>query len=393
MTITDNETTYDIACPFCFRRYTINRALFVDYKNKSEHIYSEYVDYMKNFLGIESPADRQMPLYFQKSFTDGVDSQFSAATETGDITYVRACPSCCNILPAAAGREKPFSIVVIGENDAERGFYISTVLHRLNRRMMTDFGASFIPADHKSALEYFEQYEEPLYVQKFVPEAMTTVYPLVYEFSRFGASAAEVWDKNEITYNRALIYIYNIDKELCDRYPMVAYNAIAQANGIIFLSDISAACGSSDPTCDPWFGYLTETFRRLYGANPVDKPSAVLLCNADTAALGDKKWQALIKQPEPKKAEKIFPASYFSKRSIKIQKIIETRLPSYYASIAALFSKENTIYFPADTFFEMHTDGTADIKEIKAVETSFLWMLSKLDVIDDDSSGNFRIKR
>ncbi len=393
MTNNEKQTTYDISCPYCFRRYTLERALFVDYTQRSEHIYDEYVDYMKNFLGIESPADRQMPLIFQKQFNDGLDSRFCAGTESGNVSYVRACPQCYNILPAAAGREKPFSIAVIGADDGMRGFYISTALHELNRRMLSDLGSSFIPADYKSARDYFEQYEEPLYVQGLVPEAMTTVSPLVYEYSRFGEASAETWDKNDVIYNRALIYIYNIDKELCDRYPMVAYNAIAQANGLVFVSDISAV-GSGEPLCDPWAGFLTETFRRLYGANPTDKPSAILLAGAEKAMPDDRKWQALLKSQPVKKTENSFPTSVFRKQSAKIQKMLETGCPSYFSQIAALFSQESMMLFPAETFFEMHTDGTADInRDAKTPETSFLWLLSELDILKDDSTGNFRITR
>ncbi|MBO6302215.1 MAG: hypothetical protein J6N15_07240 [Ruminiclostridium sp.] len=389
----ETETTYDIACPYCFRRYTVHKALFVDYKNRTEHMYPEYTDYMKNILGLEAFADRPMPLYFQKRGNDGIDSYFSALTEAGDTAYVRACPYCCNILPAAAGREKPFSIVITGARDADRSFYISAVLHRLNRRMQSDFGASLIPADHKSALTYFEQYEEPLYVQKLVPEAMTSVYPLVYEFDRTASAAAEDWHGNDVTYNRGLIYIYNIDKELCDRYPMVAYNAIAQAGGIVFISDIADVSGAEEPVTEPWLGYLTETFRRLFGANPTDIPSAVVLAGADKAALSDRKWQALIKQAESKRAEKTFPTGHFTKISGKALDILKARLPAYHAAVTALFGAGSTVYFPSRTFFEEQPDGTADILSADTAETSFLWLLAKLRLIGDDAAKSFKITR
>ncbi len=389
----ETETTYDIACPYCFKRYTIHKALFVDYKERSEHMYPEYEAYMKDILGLEAFADRQMPLCFRKRGNDGIDSYFSALTETDDVTFVRACPYCCNVLPAAAGREKPFSLVVLGAQDTDRSFYISTVLHKLNKRMQSDFGASFIPADHKSAQTFFEQYEEPLYVQKLLPEAMTSVYPLVYEFSRTGASNAEDWRGSDVVYNRAMIYIYNIDKDLCDRYPMVAYNAISQANGIVFISDIAEASTQDDPLTEPWLGYLTETFRRLFGANPIDKPAAVLLTNADKAALVDRKWLALIKQSESKTVEKSFPSSFFSKVNVKTLEAVRSRMPAFYSALAALFGAQTSMYFPARSLYDTHTDGTADILDTSAAETSFLWMLSKLHLLTDDSVKSFKITR
>ena len=388
-----NDTTYDIVCPFCFRRYTNHRALFVDYKRQTEEIYPEYVDYMRNFLGIEEYSGRSMPVLFQKAGNNGVDSPFAAATDSGDIAYARACPFCCNVLPAGAGRVKPFSIAVIGADDGERGFYIASVLHKLNREVAAKFGGSFIPADYKTAQMFYAQYEEPLYVEKYVPEAMSAVTPLIYEYSKKGAVQSEEWHGSEVAYNRALIYIYNIDKDLCDRYPMIADNAVAQTSAVIFLSDIAGMAGKDEPTNDPWLGFLTETFRKLFGMSPIDRPSAIVLTNADRAALADRKWSAVVKSADSKRIEKVFPAAYYSKLSAKITKTLKTTLPAYYSAVSALFSDETSLYFTAKTFYDIQNDGKAEIKDTRTDFTSFEWLLSKLGVLPDDSKGSFRMKK
>ena len=388
-----NDTTYDIVCPFCFKRYTNHRALFVDYKSHTDEIYPEYVEYMRNFLGIEEYSGRSMPVLFQKAGNDGVDSPFAAATDSGDIAYARACPFCCNVLPAGAGRVKPFSIAVIGADDGERGYYIASVLHKLNREMAAKFGGSFLPADYKTAQMFYAQYEEPLYVEKYVPEAMSSVTPLVYEYCKKGATQSEEWHGSDVAYNRALIYIYNIDKDLCDRYPMIADSAVVQSSAVVFLSDISGMAGKDDPTNDPWLGFLTETFRKLFGMSPIDKPSAVVLTNADRAALADRKWNPVVKSADAKRIEKVFPTSYYTKLSGKAVKILKTSLPAYCSALSALFSDESSLYFPAKSFYDVHDNGKAAVRDSRADFTSFEWLLSKLGVLPDDSSGSFKIKK
>ena len=387
----DQNSTYDIFCPYCFKKYQNFRAMFADYRNFTEEIYPEYADYLKHFMNIETVGSRRMPVLFQKRGNDGLDA-FAALTESGDVTYSRFCPNCCNPLPAAAGRLKPFSLVVIGAEDTERSFYIASVLHRLNRKMLSAFGSSFIPADFKSAQTFYEQYEEPLYVEKTVPEAMATVTPLVYEFSRTGAALSEEWKGNSIAYNKALFYIYNIDKDLCDRYPMVAYTAIAQASGFIFISDVSEMMGQDDPAYEPWLGYLTDTFRRLFGASAVEIPTAILYTKADKAAMGERKWLSLVKESVSRHIEKSFPTSYYTKIAGKAQTILNAKLPAYSSTISALFSPQTTMSFLAKSFFDMHTDGTADIHECGTVEASFLWMLSELGIINNDKPKSFKIR-
>jgi hypothetical protein len=388
-----NDTTYDIMCPFCFKRYSNHRALFVDHKVLTDEVYPEYAEYMRAFLGIEEFSSRKMPTLFKKEAGGGVDSPFAAATSSGDIAYARACPFCCNVLPAAAGRVKPFSIAVIGADDGERGYYLASVLHRLGKELSEKFGASFLPADFKTAQTFFEQYEEPLYAEGYVPEAMPAVTPLIYEYCRIGATVSEEWVGNSVTYNRAVIYIYNIDKDLCDRYPMVADSAVSQASGIILLSDIYGMASSREPLNDPWLGHLNELFRRLFGVSSIDKPSAIVLTNADRAALADRKWSAVIKAGENRKIEKKFPLSYYTKQSAKAVNILRTRLPAYYTALSALFSPETTAYFPAKTFYELRDDGKADIKDNHTDSVSFGWLLSKLGVLPDDSSASFRMKK
>ena len=389
----DNETTYDIVCPFCFKRFTYHRALFADYKQLSEAVPEEYAGYMKTFLGIEEFSARKMPTFFRKEGGTGAEGPFAAVTASGDIAYARACPFCCNIIPAASGRVKSFSVAVIGSEDGERGYYIASVLHKLNREMSARFGASFIPADFNTAQMFYDRYEEPLYVDKTVPEAMTSVSPLVFEYCRRGAVQPEEWVGSKVTYNRALIYIYNIDKELCDRYPMIADAALTQAGGIVFLSDISGIAGMDEPTNDPWLGHLTGTFRKLFGLDTVDKPSAVVLTNADRAARADRKLQTVLKNAGAKRIEKTFPVSYYAKLSAKTEKILQARLPAYYSVLSAVFDGGNTGYFPANTFYELQEDGRADIRDSRACFTSFDWLLAKLGVLPDDSARSFRVKK
>ena len=389
----ENATTYDISCPFCFRRYNVHKVLFVDHRKETEHMYREYEQYMKSFLGLESPADRHMPLYFQKRANDGIGSYFAAETETGDISYIRACPYCCNILPAAAGRVRPFSLVVTGADDEQRGFYISSVLHGVNGRLPAEYGASFIPSDHGSALRFYEQYEEPLYIQKVLPEPVMSLYPLVYEFDRTGNKEAETWDHNEVTYNRALVYIYNIGKDICDRYPMVAYNAIEQSSGMILVSDLDETAKNSEPLTDVWLGFLTETFRRIHGAGPMEKPSAMILDNADGVFKDNRKWTSLLKAAKVRKKSGKFPAKYYSKLSTKTKSIIGKKLPAYAAVLDSLFSSETTMYFPSAGFYRTDSLGSAEIRNTETAQASFLWMLSKLDMINDDSVKNFRMSR
>ena len=281
---------------------------------------------------------------------------------------------------------------MIGASDTERSFYIASVLHKLNKEMQSRFGASFIPADHKTATTFYEQYDEPLYASHTVPEAMGTIVPLVYEFRRTGAQAAEEWKGNDVTFNRAMIYIYNIDKDLCDRYPMIAYTAIAQSSALVFVSDISEAVGNSDPVYDPWLGYLTETMTRIYGTMTTENPTAVVLDRADKAALSDKKWSSLLKAALSKTPEKVFPEGHFSKLSAKMQNILNSECPAFASTVSALFSAENTRFFASNAAFEEHPDGTADIGDSTGIENSFLWILSKLRLIEDDSPKSFKIK-
>lgn len=388
----NTDTTYDIVCPFCFKRYTNFRTLFADHRRYTEEVYPEYAEYLRYFMGIEAFGGRKMPLYFQKRGNDGIADPFSAATEDGDVTYTRVCPYCYNILPASSGKMKSFSITVIGASDAERSFYIASVLHRLNKDMTLNFGASFIPADLRTAQTFYDQYESPLYVDHTVPEAVAAIVPLTYEFSRTGVKEPETWLGSDVTFNRALLYIYNIDKDLCDRYPMIAYNVIAQASGIVFISDISDMTGNDDPVYEPWLGYLTETLRKIFGPTAIEVPTAVVLSNSDKAAVADKKWLPLVKAGLSHRIEKVFPLSYFEKLSAKIKATMKSEVPAYYSALEALFSQENTIYFTSKKRFELHEDGSADIGDSSLIEASFVWLMSKLNIIEDDSRKSFRIK-
>ena len=388
----NQDTTYDIMCPFCFKRYTNFNALFADHRHFSDEIYPGQVEYMRHFLGTEPFGGREGPVYFRRNPNDPAGNVFAATTENGDVTRTRVCPYCYNMLPAAAGRVKPFSIAVMGSDDAERSFYIGAALHRMNSTMLANYGAAFIPADYRTASFFCEQYEEPLYADRTVPEALTTITPLVYEFARTGASAPEEWKGSTVTYNNALFYIYNIDRELVDRYPMIAYNAIAQAGALILISDAAAQAASDDPLCDPWLGYLTETMRRIFGPMSCDKPAAIVLSKSDKAEIPDKKWAAALKSVVSQKLviseslKKVFPTTAFAKFSDQAAAVLRTRLPGFSSVIESLFSKENTMFFPVPEFFETHGDGTADIKEPAAAEASFLWLLAKLGLLPNSSA-------
>ncbi|MBQ3843237.1 MAG: hypothetical protein II820_11190 [Ruminiclostridium sp.] len=386
-----SEDAYEIVCPYCFKRYSNYNALFVDYRNTAEEVYPEYEEYLKYFLGTEAYGGRKMPLYFRKRANDGIPNVFAAGTETDEVSYVRACPHCCNILPALAGKVKTFSVVVTGSDDAERSFYIASVLHRLNRDMMSGFGASFMPADLKTANMFFEQYEEPLYASGLVPEAAASISPLVYEFNRIGAAAPEEWKGNVVTYNSALLYIYNIDRDLCERYPMIAYNAIAQANGFAVISDLAEAAPSDDPAYDPWLGYLTDTFRRIFGSSPAERPAALIMTKADKVFTDDRKWTAMIKTDAADKAEKLFPTSAYRSRSDKAEAVFRTRIPSHYSAYSALFAKESSMYFTERTLFEPKDDGTAVINDCKVTEASFEWLLSRFSVLPESVTKSFTI--
>ena len=385
-----SEDAYEIVCPYCFKRYSNYNALFVDYRSTAEEVYPEYEEYLKYFLGTEAYGGRQMPLYFKKRANDGIPSVFAAGTESGEVSYVRACPYCCNILPALAGKVKTFSVVVTGSDDAERSFYISSVLHRMNRDMLAGFGSSFMPADLKTANMFYEQYDEPLYASGLVPEAAASISPLVYEFNRIGAAAPEEWKGNVVTYNNALIYIYNIDRDLCDRYPMIAYSAIAQANGFAVIGDLAQAAPSDDPAYDPWLGYLTDTFRRIYGSAPAEIPSALIMTKAEKVFGDDKKWTALVKT-DPEKADKQFPTSAYRSRSDKVEAVFRTRIPAYYTALSSLFAKESSMYFTERTFFEQHDDGTAEINDCKIPEASFEWLLARFSVLPESVTKSFTI--
>ncbi len=389
----NSSNSYDIVCPYCFKRFTDYRTLFVDSKQFTDSIYPEYIEYLRYFLGIESVNNRKMPLLFTKNVNDGAQDKFCAVTESGDLTFTRACPFCCNILPAASGKEKSFSVAVIGESNEGRSFYIASVLHKLNKEMQSRFGVSFMPADHKTAKTFYDEYDEPLYASKTVPEAMGTVVPLIYDFRRTGTKNPEEWKGDSVTYNRALVYIYNIDKDLCDRYPMIAFTALSQASAVVFVADISENVMNSDPTYDPWLGYLTETISRIYGSMTVGVPSAIVLDRADKAAITDKKWSSLLKAALAKPPERDFPEQYFRKISNKISAVLKQDCPAFSSTVSALFSPEDTMFFPAKASFEMHEDGSAEIGDSTGIETSFLWILSKLKLIDDQSQKSFKLQK
>lgn len=378
----NSGATYEVVCPYCFKRYSHLRALFVDYRQTSEGMYPEYVEYMKYFLNMEPFGDRKMPLYFQKAGNDGLPDQFAAVTEDGDFAFVRACPFCCNIIPALAGKVKPFSVVVIGSDDAERSFFIASALHRLNRDMQAGFGAAFLPADYKTAQTFYEQYDQPLYAEHTVPEAMAAVYPLVYEFDRSGAAEKEEWKGSSVTYNNAVISFYNISQDLCERYPMIAHNAIAQASGIVMLADAAEMTKTDDPAYDPWLGYLTETLRKIYGTASVDKPTAVVLGRSDRANVQDKKWQSLLKSVISENMKKTFPAQQFVKYSERAENMMKSAAPGYMTTLETLFTGENTMYFPLPEFFEAHEDGTADIKAPVPAEIPLLWLMHRFNLIN-----------
>lgn len=388
----DKDTTYDIVCPYCFKRYPNFNALFADHRHFSDEIYPGQVDYMRNFLGTEPFGGRDAPVYFRKSPNDPEDSVFAATTGDGGITRTRVCPFCYNMLPASAGKVKTFSIVVSGSDDAERSFFIAAALHRMNTTMLANYNSSFIPADYRTASFFCEQYEEPLYAEHTVPEALTSITPLVFEFARVGAAAPEEWKGSTVTYNNALFYIYNIDKALCDHYPMIAYNAISQAGALVMISDAAQNAVNDDPLYDPWLGYLTETLRKIFGPMSVDKPTAILLSKSDKADMPDKKWAGILKSVTTQKLvvseslKKVFPTTAFAKFSEQTAAILRARVPAYASVIESLFSKENTMYFPVPEFFEQHDDGSADIKEPAAAETPLMWLLAKLGLLPNSSA-------
>ncbi len=388
---TVQDTTHDIVCPYCFKRFTNNRVLFVDYRKTVDEIYPEYAEYMRHYLNLEPFGDRKMPYYFQKTGNDGIRDYFSALTEQGDVTHTRACPYCYNVLPASVGRMKAFPVVVLGADDGQRSYYIASLLHKLNRGMSADFGASFIPADFRTADTFYTQYEEPLYKSRIVPEAITSVTPLIFEFTRNGALSSEEWKGSEVTYNRALIYIYNIDRDLCERYPMAAFEAVSRAGGIVFVSDAAETERFEDPTYEPWLGFLTETFRRVFGANPIEIPSAIVLSNADKSGMtADRKWNALVRSALIDHVEKAFPTKYFEGISEKAVRIMSEVMPAYMSALNTLFDREYTMYFPSKSFFSRTADGGADMNHSSA-EISFLWLMSRFSMISGNgNAGNIK---
>ena len=76
----NNGNSYDIVCPYCFRRYTDYRALFVDSKRFTDDVYPEYAEYLRYFMGIESLSARKMPVLFQKNMNDGTQDKYCAVT-------------------------------------------------------------------------------------------------------------------------------------------------------------------------------------------------------------------------------------------------------------------------------------------------------------------------
>ena len=378
----NDETVYDIICPYCFRPYSNGRAMFADFRSTADEVYPQYTEYLKNFLGIGTFAGRTMPLYFSRQPGDTSGSPFTATTGNGDIAYTRVCPNCCNILPAASGRMKSFSIAVLGSDEDERNLYLTALLHRVNREMSQSFGASFIPADYRTASVFYEYYEEPVYAQKLLPAAPGGVAPLIYEFGRHGAVSPEEWKNERVRYDKALIYIYCIDRDICERYPMVAFNAAAQASALLFLADISELSSGEDELYDPWLGFLTETMRKVYGSMAVDKPAAVVIDKLDKAVLNDKRWRNVLKAVHSGiRTEGAFPERAYAKLSKDIKAAMASDHPGYFSALEALFPDDRTMYFGTDSFYDLRSDSSADIHPAASPEIPFWYLLSKLNLL------------
>lgn len=230
--------TYDIICPFCFKKFKSNNVVFrAEHSEEGDPEYEKTVDEELNNYNQKigkSSVPELNPIIKPESLPKGnikvVDGVILEIKDKYDVTTdKRLCPYCHNELPITSGRGPTSIVSVVGASQVGKSVYMTCLLYVLEHYVSERFNGALIAGNS----EYNEEIKENQqivfeYNKMLEPTPKEHIDPLIANF-RFKDDT-----KPPITFA-----FYDVpgegmtDKSYIDKHG----EHIKNSSGIIFLVD------------------------------------------------------------------------------------------------------------------------------------------------------------
>lgn len=148
-------------CPFCFTEHAFDD---VEFECQSRaRCRTEPDEQMARYLGTPSATGYH---HFRSTASSRFGSAMPDAAECDlchQVSRVRVCPACHNLLPSDIDTAEPMIISLIGTRGVGKSTYVGVLIHEMMKRLVRPFGATFTLPTALDQRQYRERFEEPLY--------------------------------------------------------------------------------------------------------------------------------------------------------------------------------------------------------------------------------------
>jgi hypothetical protein len=164
------EETHEIVCLYCFKNFDHDKVLFraleaVDtegYRAEADTVLDAY----RARFHMEEAGDLPVVLNpndfseVNKSYHRGILS--ALIDDHKNMTTLRLCPHCHNVLPQSAGFAPSTIISFVGASQAGKSVYLTSLVHTLKTLTPRNFQIFCTPINNETGRKFKEAYENPL---------------------------------------------------------------------------------------------------------------------------------------------------------------------------------------------------------------------------------------
>ena len=388
----EKKSSYDIICPYDFRRFAPNEVLFRS-ENEEEELTQdiELENYWRLVSGgsiepglqkkiIRPETVNQVNHKYQNGILVGLEEK------NGCITHTRVCPYCHNRLPHTAGKSPSNIISFYGSTNVGKTVYMTILINMLCDRTQNNFGASCIEVTAGfGKLGEFEEKLRSILESGHQATAPKYIKPLVFSFC--------FADKNKPDLTLCF-YDFPGEKDLDAEFVALKANHLRNASALIYMIDplqfetvaelMNKKKLSNKSLIKSNIAFMDETFAETDNFSALKKPLAVVLTKTDE-----------LKELAQKREDIISPYSnmfkdFEHKEYLDLDEVfnINNDVLEFIRHTEPTIENDVKIRFPNAGFFGVSALGSPTINnkvqnEIQPcrVDEPFLWILYQLGYI------------
>ncbi|KPU43313.1 hypothetical protein OXPF_27540 [Oxobacter pfennigii] len=394
---------FDIVCPFCFEKYSPDKAVFraAHYKEDDEEFQlqeDENLNAYRAKFDLGPLPDMEAVIYPEripdeyKKYVDGV--LVEVVDRYGIASKKRLCPSCHNELPLTAGKVPGNIISIIGASQVGKSVYMTSLIHTLQNFTANNFNAACLPVSVEVSRRFRELYEDPIYDRgELLTSTRKTAKqePLMFQFKFKDES------KDPVT----LVFFDVAGEGMVERDYLDIFAAhIKNSSGMMFLVDplqmrtirnkISIrredAPGDFTSKYDEPREVIISLFENFIGnqeKGKTDIPTAVVLTKSDTL-------KVLCGDDYIKENSNIFyNAAHKGTFDLTEFENINGEVKRFIDKVDRAFTDAMEVHFTNTAYFAVSALGSDPVdQKIQGtvspvrVDEPFLWLLYRLKVIE-----------